>query len=71
MHHRKYNLYNAVHHPFFDKDAGCVIYFEVTYESGTMKDARPTPLYDYNQIMYKLSLDDARLQLPASCSEQK
>ena len=69
--HEKYNFYNVVHHPFFDKDGGRVIYFEGTYSVAFIDGARPTPLYDYNQIMCKLSLDDARLRLPASCAQQK
>lgn len=66
--HDKYNFYNLVHHPFFDKDDGRVIYFEGTYTDAFMTGARTTPLYQYNQIMYKLALDDVRLGLPAPCS---
>lgn len=69
--HEKYNFYNVVHHPFFDKESGRVIYFEGTYTVAFINGARPTPLYDYNQIMYKLSLDDTRLRLPATCAERK
>ena len=69
VHHEKYNFYNVAHHPFFDKDGGRVIYFEGTYTTTFIEGARPTPLYDYNQIMYKLSLDDVRLRFPASCNE--
>jgi hypothetical protein len=67
VHHQKCNFYNVVHHSFLDREGGRVIYFEGTYTA-----AQPTPLYDYNQIMYKLRLDDPRLQLPAStCVGQK
>jgi hypothetical protein len=69
--HLKYNFYNVVHHPFFDKDGGRVIFFEGTYAATRIDGAQPTPLYDYNQIMYKLSLDDKRLALPQICAEQK
>jgi len=69
--HDRYNFYNVVHHPFFDKDGGRVIYFEGTYTTAFVSGAQPTPLYDYNQIMYRLSLDDARLRLPASCPAPK
>ena len=65
--HEKYNFYNVVHHPFFDKDGGRIIYFEGTYTTALINGAQPTPLYDYNQIMYRLSLDDPRLKLPAAC----
>ena len=69
--HDRYNFYNVVHHPFFDQDGGRVIYFEGTYTTTLIAGAQPTPLYDYNQIMYRLSLDDPRLALPAACPERK
>ena len=62
--HNKYSFYNPVHHPYFDKEDGRIIYFEGTYThtfSGTPENA--TPRYDYNQIMYKLYLSDERLSL--------
>jgi hypothetical protein len=31
-----------------------VIYFEGTYSTTFIDGAQPTPLYDYNQIMYNL-----------------
>jgi hypothetical protein len=65
--HTKYTFYNPTQHPFFDQDGGRQIYFEGTYTntySGT-EDKDKTPLYDYNQVMYCLTLDDARLSLPA------
>jgi hypothetical protein len=51
----------VVHHPFFDKDGGRVIYFEGTYTDAFSAAKMKTPLYNYNQIMYKLRLDDPRL----------
>ena len=65
--HNKYSFYNPKHHPLFDQDEGRTIYFEGTYShtfSGSPEQA--TPRYDYNQIMYRLRLDDARLVLPAA-----
>ncbi len=65
--HNKYTFYNPMHHPYFDQDGGRVIYFEGTYAhtfSGSAKN--PTPRYDYNQIMYRLNLDDPRLALPVA-----
>ena len=70
--HENYNFYNVTHHPFFDKDGGRVIYFEGTYSADFIThQAQPTPVYDYNQIMYSLSLDDPRLALPAACVDRK
>ena len=63
--HNKYSFYNPMHHPYFDQDGGRTIYFEGTYSytfSGPEETA--TPRYDYNQIMYRLNLNDPRLVLP-------
>ncbi len=65
--HNKYTFYNPMQHPYFDGDGGRVICFEGTYSktfSGSEKT--PTPRYDYNQIMYRLNLEDSRLALPAA-----
>ena len=59
-----YSFYNPTQHPEFDKDGGRVIYFEGTYTTAFSGASSPTPGYDYNQIMYRLSLDDPRLRLP-------
>ena len=65
--HNKYSFYNPKQHPFFDKEGGRVIFFEGTYTftfSGSLENA--TPRYDYNQIMYRLNLDDPRLAMPVA-----
>jgi len=65
--HNKYSFYNPRHHPLFDQDGGRIIFFEGTYTftfSGAAENA--TPRYDYNQIMYRLDLDDPRLALPVA-----
>jgi hypothetical protein len=59
--HENYNFYNVVQHPFFDEDGGRVIYFEGTYTAAFSNAKEQTPRYDYNQIMYRLRLDDPRL----------
>jgi len=68
--HNKYTFYNPMQHPYFDEEGGHVIYFEGTYSnsfSGSKEN--PTPRYDYNQIMYRLSLDDSRLVMPVPVYE--
>ena len=60
--HYKYSFYNPVQHPFFDQDGGRVIYFEGTYAETFSGAPVATPRYDYNQIMYRLRLDDPRLK---------
>lgn len=65
--HNRYSFYNPKHHPLFDEDDGRVLFFEGTYSftfSGTAENA--TPRYDYNQIMYRLNVDDPRLALPVA-----
>ena len=62
--HNKYNFYNVTQHPFFDKEDGRYIYFDGTYSILLSQTDYPTPRYDYNQIMYRLDLNDPRLYLP-------
>lgn len=64
--HNKYSFYNPAQHPYFAQDGGRTIYFEGTYCTSFSRDVNEaTPRYDYNQILYRLSLDDPRLVLPA------
>ncbi len=60
--HDRYSFYNPKQHPYFAGDGGKVIYFEGTYTASFSKEALPTPRYDYNQILYRLDLDDERLK---------
>lgn len=60
-----YFFYWPVQHPFLDQDGGRRIYFEGTYTDSFSGNPVITPRYNYNQLMYRLSLDDPRLFLPA------
>lgn len=60
--HPKYSFYNPSHHAFFDQKDGSVIYFQGTYAETFSGNPVPTPRYDYNQLMYRLDLDDERLK---------
>lgn len=60
--HDRYSFYNPTQHAFFDDDGGRVIYFEGTYSHTFANNPRPTPRYDYNQILYRLDLADPRLR---------
>jgi hypothetical protein len=51
-----YSFYNPTSHPFFDQANGRFIYFEGTYADTFSGNSNPTPLYDYNQVMYRLDL---------------
>lgn len=64
--HAKYSFYNPRHHPMFDQEGGRRIFLEGTYATFLSGVEQPTPLYDYNQIMYSLELDDSRLNLPVA-----
>ncbi|MEW6234429.1 MAG: hypothetical protein AB1656_03490 [Candidatus Omnitrophota bacterium] len=55
--HERYSFYNPVHHPFFDRRNGRMIYFEGTYSTTFSGNPCATPRYDYNQIMYRLDLE--------------
>ncbi|MDA2929133.1 hypothetical protein MYX84_04145 [Acidobacteria bacterium AH-259-O06] len=69
--HDKYNFYNVTQHPFFDQQGGRIIYFEGTYTEAFSASPEKTPRYDYNQIMYRLKLDDPRLFLPVPVYQLK
>jgi len=62
--HDRYSFYNVTQHPYFDQDGGRLIYFEGTYTDTFANPPDITPRYNYNQIMYRLTLDDPRLFLP-------
>ena len=59
--HDQYSFYNPVHHASFDQQGGRFIFFEGTYANTFSGNEHKTPRYDYNQIMYRLDLDDKRL----------
>jgi hypothetical protein len=61
--HEKQSFYNVCHHSFLDRDGGRFIYFEGTYTSDFSGNSDNTPRYEYNQIIYRLDLDSAVLQL--------
>lgn len=58
--HEKMDFYNPTQHPYFDR--GKFIYFEGTYVNTFSGNPTPTPRYNYNQILYRLDLDDPRLR---------
>jgi len=57
-------LYNPTQHPFLDKDNGKTIFFEGTFTKFFSKEEK-VPYYDYNQMLYKLTLNDQQMYLPA------
>jgi len=59
--HDRYNLYNVATHTFFNREGGREIYVEGTYTDSFSGATERTPRYNYNQVMYRLRLDDPRL----------
>jgi len=62
--HDRYAFYLPVQHAFFAQQNGRLLYFEATYTDFFSDTPVKTPRYDYNQVMYRLALDDSRLFLP-------
>lgn len=60
--HDRYSFYNPRQLEFYDAPDGRAIYFEGTYTHTFSGNPHKTPLYDYNQILYRLNLDDPRLK---------
>ena len=60
--HNNYTFYNPRIHPEFTPNDSPVLLFEGTYTQQFADRPHPTARYDYNQILYRLDLDDERLQ---------
>ncbi len=59
--HDNYTFYNPRIHPELTaEDAGFIV-FEGTYTAEFADRPAPTPRYNYNQILYRLDLDDPKL----------
>ena len=59
--HNNYTFYNPRLHPEFTPDGSPILLFEGTYTSLFADDPPKTPRYDYDQILYRLDLDDPAL----------
>lgn len=59
--HDNYTFYNPKLHPEFTGADSPHLYFEGTYTVSFTKNEQPTPRYEYNQVLYRLELDDAAL----------
>ncbi len=53
--HPGQSFYNPCQHPEFDAAGGREVFFEGTY-TNMFTDSAATPLYNYNQLMYRLDL---------------
>ncbi|MDG2122628.1 MAG: hypothetical protein P8J87_02955 [Verrucomicrobiales bacterium] len=59
--HDNYSFYNPRLHPGFTPKDSPVLLFEGTYTHTFSNNPTRTPRYDYNQILYRLDLDDPAL----------
>lgn len=59
--HNAYTFYNPRIHPDLTPEASPIIIFEGTYTTFFSKSPNKTPRYDYNQILYRLDLNDPAL----------
>jgi hypothetical protein len=60
--HENYTFYNPRLHPEFTAASSPILIFEGTYTAEFANHPNPTPRYNYNQILYRLELDDPALK---------
>lgn len=66
--HDNYTFYNPRIHPEFTATNSPILIFEGTFTQQFADRPPPTPRYDYNQILYRLDLDDPKLK-PAQAAQ--
>ena len=59
--HQNYTFYNPRLHPEFTPLDSGILIFEGTYTADFADRPNPTPRYNYNQMLYRLDLDDPAL----------
>jgi hypothetical protein len=60
--HENYTFYNPRIHPEFTPPDSPILIFEGTFTMQFADRPPPTPRYDYNQVLYRLDLDDPALK---------
>ena len=60
--HDNYTFYNPTIHAELTPENASFIVFEGTYTAEFADKPQPTPRYNYNQILYRLDLDDPNLK---------
>jgi len=58
--HNKYTFYNPQVHAEFTPSRSPILLFEATYTHAFSKTSDPTPRHDYNQVLYRLDLDELK-----------
>jgi len=69
--HEDYTFYNPRLHPEFTREGSAALFFEGTYSKEFSGNKQPTPRYDYNQVLYRLDLDDPALAAARAPQESK
>ncbi len=59
--HQRYSFYNPRLHPEMTPEDSTILLFEGTYTTLFSGVETPTPRHDYNQVLYRLDLDDPLL----------
>src|SRR4029078_1426655 len=59
--HDTYTFYNPRVQPEFTRRESLILLFEGTRTKTFANHPEPTPRYDYNQILYRVDLDDAKM----------
>jgi hypothetical protein len=59
--HENYTFYNPRLHPEFTPIDSPILLFEGTFSREFADHAAPVPRADYNQVLYRLNLDDPAL----------
>lgn len=67
--HQKHTFYNPLIHQDLTPEGSPILLFEGTYSQMFSASPTKTPRHDYNQILYRLDLDDPRLRFSRGSSE--
>jgi hypothetical protein len=65
--HRKHTFYNVRLHPDLTDEDATFVLFEGTYTAMFADGATPAPRHEYNQVLYRLDLDEPGL-IPAQAA---
>lgn len=69
--HDNYTFYNPRLHPEFTPADSPILLFEATYTRQFTDRADATPRHDYNQVLYRLDLDDAAFSQVAEAANRE
>ncbi|MGB7328822.1 MAG: hypothetical protein WBD31_28345 [Rubripirellula sp.] len=58
--HQNYTFYNPTLHPEFTNSTSAILLFEATYTHTFSRTQTPTSRNDYNQVLYRLDLDQLK-----------